>query len=524
MKNSLKLLLVLLLLSLAACTSSTGTSIPPVPKSTTEERSEPTKVVQNQTSDGEGSSPSNIQDIPWDDRSIFSANLISDEQAILGKLEGKSVYHIELMIPDDITHLSGHQEVFYTNMEEEPLEAIYFRLYPNIFAGKASLSSITIDGMEVEPQYELADSAARLALSDPLQPGENVVITMDFTVEVPMEGSGNYGLFGYIDGVLVLHKFYPVIPVFDDEGWNVEIPPTHGDVSYFDASFYIVQVTAPEKLVLTTSGVEVERVVIDGKQTVTFANGPARCFYLAASDLFSVTSEEVGDTEVNSYFLLGSEEGARAALDIAVNSLKSYNTRFGTYPYTELDLASTPMQALGMEYPGITAISTTLYNLKGDISGTPTSIYLESAVAHEVAHQWFYNMVGNDQVDEPWVDEAIVQYATGLYYKDVYGQDGYEGFKNSWNDRWGRVEFADIPIGLPVADYDAGAYGAIVYGRGPLFMDTLAEKMGQEVFDVFLKDYFETNKWGIGTAAEFKEIAESHCNCDLSDLFEEWVY
>ena len=232
----------------------------------------------------------------------------------------------------------------------------------------------------------------------------------------------------------------------------------------------------------------------------------------------------VGETEVNSYFLQGSDEGAQSALNIAVDSLNSYNERFGIYPYTELDLVSTPMQALGMEYPGITAISTELYNPYGDISGTPTSVYLESAVAHEVAHQWFYNMVGNDQVDEPWVDEAIVQYVTGLYYKDMYGQGGYDGFKNSWMDRWGRVEFADTPIGLPAADYDSKAYGAIVYGKGPLFVDALAEEMGQKVFDAFLRDYFETNKWGIGTAESFKELAESHCGCDLTALFDEWVY
>jgi aminopeptidase N len=165
-----------------------------------------------------------------------------------------------------------------------------------------------------------------------------------------------------------------------------------------------------------------------------------------------------------------------------------------------------------------------LYDPHGEISGTPTSIYLESAVAHEVAHQWFYNVVGNDQVDEPWVDEALVQYLTGLYYRDVYGEEGYEGFKESWNSRWGRVDFEDIPIGFPVEGYDGIAYGAIVYGRGPLFMDALAEKMGQETFNVFLRDYYETNKWGIGTASEFEELAERHCDCDLSDIFEEWVY
>jgi hypothetical protein len=524
MKNLPKLLLVLLLFLIASCKPSTETSIPPAPSATTGEKPEPTSVVQTPTHGEEQVSASNIQTFPWDDRSIFSANLISDEQEILGNLEGKTVYHIELVIHDDMTHLSGHQEVLYTNLEEEPLNSIYFRLYPNIFGGKASLSLVTVDGFEVEPQFELENSAARLPLPDPLQPGEDVVITMDFTVEVPREAGGNYGLFGYIDGILVLHKFYPVIPVYDDEGWNVEIPPPYGDVSYFDASFYLVQVTAPERLILATSGIEVERVNIDGNQIVTYANGPARCFYLAASHLFSVTSDTVGETKVNSYFLLGSDEGAQSVLDIAVHSLESYNARFGIYPYTELDLASTPMQALGMEYPGITAISTMLYDPHGEISGTPTSIYLESAVAHEVAHQWFYNVVGNDQVDEPWVDEALVQYLTGLYYRDVYGEEGYEGFKESWNSRWGRVDFEDIPIGFPVEGYDGIAYGAIVYGRGPLFMDALAEKMGQETFNVFLRDYYETNKWGIGTASEFEELAERHCDCDLSDIFEEWVY
>jgi hypothetical protein len=48
---------------------------------------------------------------------------------------------------------------------------------------------------------------------------------MDFQVDVPTEMGGNYNLFGYNSGVLALDKFYPVIPVYDDEGWNVEIPP-----------------------------------------------------------------------------------------------------------------------------------------------------------------------------------------------------------------------------------------------------------------------------------------------------------
>jgi len=522
MNNFIKANLVIILLFLASCKTSTPSPIAP----TTEPDliPEASSTVDSSITETPLSSALKLSSFSWEDRMIFSTNLISEEQDVLNELEGKTVYHLELFIPDDMINLTGHQEVIYTNLEEQALDEIYFRLYPNIFSGKASLSSVTLNGDEVTPKYELADSAARLILSEALEPGESVVIGMDFNVQVPTEGSGNYGLFGYIDGILVLHKFYPVIPVYDDEGWNVEIPPEHGDVSYFDASFYLVQVTAPKKLVLTASGVEIQRITDGTQQVVTYANGPARGFYLAASNYFSVKSETIGETQVNSYFLLGSNQGAEDALDIAIDSLESYSNRFGEYPYTEFDLVSTPMQALGMEYPGITAISTMLYDPNGQISGVPTPIYLESAVAHEVGHMWFYNAVGNDQVDEPWVDEAIVQYITGLYYQDVYGIEAFEGFRDSWLDRWSRVEFADIPIGLPVADYDGRQYGAIVYGRGPLFIDALAEKMGQEVFDDFLRDYYETNKWGIGTAANFRELAESYCDCDLTALFEEWVY
>ena len=92
------------------------------------------------------------------------------------------------------------------------------------------------------------------------------------------------------------------------------------------------------------------------------------------------------------------------------------------------------------------------------------------------------------------------------------------------NHQWGRVDNAEIPIGMPVWAYSGREYGAIVYGRGPLFVETLAKTMGQETFDAFLRDYYETHKWGIATADSLKGLAESHCNCDLTQLFADWVY
>ena len=67
-------------------------------------------------------------------------------------------------------------------------------------------------------------------------------------------------------------------------------------------------------------------------------------------------------------------------------------------------------------------------------------------------------------------------------------------------------------------------YGAIVYGRGPLFFVALREKMGTESFDAFIKEYTETLSWGIATPEFLQSLAEARCACDLDELFDEWVY
>ena len=465
----------------------------------------------------------NPLDSAWDDRAPFRAGLIDAERAVLDGLSGATVYHMDLEIPGDFQVLKGRQEVRYTNREDVPLREVYFRLFANTAGGKSVVSNVQVDGQTVEPAYELQNSALRVPLDPALQPGESVVIGMDFAVTVPRDMGGNYGLFGYFDDVLVLDEFYPVIPVYDDEGWNVEVPPPNADVPYFDASLYLVRVTAPAGLTVVASGIEVGREDQGGTQALTFAIGPARGFYIAASERYTVVSEKVGETTVNSYAFQDCEDGARLALQQAGNALKSYNARFGIYPYTEFDVVSTPMQALGMEYPGIVAITLDEYDIDGTVRGVPARIMMEGTVAHEVAHQWFYNVVGNDQVDEPWLDEALAQYLTGLYYVDTYDESAAQSYRTSWYDRWDRVGRATIPIGLPAADYTGKEYGAIVYGRGPIFVEALADKLGPK-FDGFLRDYYTSHKWGIATTTSYKQTAERHCQCDLTPLFEEWVY
>ena len=403
------------------------------------------------------------------------------------------------------------------------LEEVYFHLFPNLLGGNVTVSGVTVDGQPVEAGYQAQDTIMRVPLATPLAPGEDVVIGMSFDVDVPTEGGSNYGVFATIDDVLALAHFYPMVAVYDDKGWNIDVPPPNADVTYGDSSFYLVQISAPSEQILVTSGSQISRSTEGDEQVVLVAAGPTRDFYLASSDRYTVISQQVGETTVNSYGFPEFANQNKQALGYTVGALESMGARMGTYPFTEFDIAPTPNLALGVEYPGATVIRAELYDPTLQFGDIPANALMEGTVAHEVGHQWFYSTVGNDQLNEPWVDESLTQYITYLYFVDTYGQQAAEGFRQSFVDRWDRVNMADIPIGMPAGNYDGTEYGAIVYGRGPLFFERLAEEMGQETFDEFLRDYYQRNKWGIVSGADLKSLAEAHCDCDLTPLFAEWV-
>jgi aminopeptidase N len=381
-----------------------------------------------------------------------------------------------------------------------------------------------VDERSVTPAYDLANSLMIVHLAQPLNPNASVILKMKYAVLVPEEVDMSYGVLAYYQDVLALAHAYPMICVYDNEGWNAEIPSPRGDITYGDAAFYLVRVTAPAGLTLVTSGREISHDEAGPLQWWSVASGPARDFSLVASPNYKETSHTVGEVTIHSYAAKEMQDGAQAALETASKAIQDFSERYAPYPYTELDVVATPNSAFGIEYPGMIAITTKIYELKQDSQTAPNSVYLESTVAHEVGHQWFYNLVGDDQLDDPWLDESLTQFVTLQYYSDEYGTGGEQGFHSSLESRWKRVNFDKIPIGLPVASYNGAEYSAIVYGRGPLFFEALRDEMGTDAFDAFLKEYTEIYSWGIATPEGLRSLAEKHCGCDLQSLFDEWVY
>lgn len=465
-------------------------------------------------------------DIAWDDFSLFENGLVPDEETIPPSLAGATVYHVNVNIPENGNTITGSLQVRYTNREDTPLDEIYFRLYPNLAGGKSSVTNVQVNSRTAEVSFEQMDGALKVSLPTPLQPGENRVISLDFQVQVPDTMGGNYGVLSRQDDIWALDAFLPTIAVYDEGGWHIQPTPPNADNTFNDSSYYIVQVNAPLDMKLVTSGSLVGGQGEEKSQRAVFAAGPARDFYLAASTRFVTSSEQIGFTTVNSTSVEDVADQNAYVQHIAADAIRVFNQRYGPYPYRELDVVSLPMQALGIEYPGVIGLNIDSYrSAPGGGAISEQQDQFRTTIAHEVAHQWFYNLVGNDQQNEPWLDEALAQNAAWQFIVDLYG-DGLtaQGVENYWQGCMDHTQSASVPIGLAAGDYLSGsAYVGAVYCRGPLFIFALRDAMGQAEFDEFLKDYVAQNRWGISNLPIFKAIAEKKCNCDLTPLFEAWV-
>jgi len=471
-----------------------------------------------------GTLDNNDQLLGWRDPEIYQVGLVPSQLVTLESLKSANEYHLDLFVNADRSSVTVLQQVLLTNRENILLKDLYFHVFANYNGGKITFSNIVIENQPVKVQMEAENTILHIFLNQELPIGKDLIISMEYTLTIPTQMGGNYGLYGYFDSVMVLDTFYPMLAVYDEDGWHIDKPNPTGDLTFTDASYYSVSINYPADMTIVASGQQVGIEEEGDRLIAQYILGPARDFYLALGEDYMKVSEQVGEVLVNSYAFPADKDGAMIALDAAVHALKIFSSRFGDYPYKELDVISSPMRAMGIEYPGIIGIGIDLYKHDDKTDTTENPGILESVVVHEVGHQWFYNLIGNDQVEEPWLDESITQYVTSLYYLDRYPGNAVEEYRKSWKGRWDRIQEENIPIGLPVSSYDGKTYSPIIYGRGPYFLLELEKTLGSEKNAQFWKEYVARYQWQISTTEEFRQLAEEICGCQLGDLFIDWVY
>ncbi|HWQ12180.1 MAG TPA: M1 family metallopeptidase [Roseiflexaceae bacterium] len=427
-------------------------------------------------------------------------------------------YTLEAVLNPARRTLSGRLRLEYTNRDTAPHDRLYFQLYPNLraFGGRLEVAAAAVDGARARFAYEGRRFLLRVDLPRSLEPGAGATVSLDFTTSAPANASrSHYGAFTLEGGVFALATAYPLLGIVRGGKWATALPDARGDFVNSETALYEATLTAPAGWTLVTSGVVVDGRLDGGRQVARVVSGPQREFAITLVRL-QAASAEVDGTRINSYFRPEHAQGGQMALRAAVDALRAFNKRFGSYPLAELDVVEIEARTfLGVEYPGLVMIDRRLYE-RG--SG------LEITVAHEVGHQWWYSLVGNDVQAEAWLDEGLTSYAQVIYQEEVHGAAAAERELDGFRQRYLALRAArgDGPVARPAGAF-RGNYVALVYAKGALFFQALREEVGELAFDRFLRGYYQTHRYNRVTGAELVGAAEATCGCELDALYRDWI-
>jgi hypothetical protein len=429
--------------------------------------------------------------------------------------------------------VDGQLDLDYTNTTGKALTALPFRLYangPDAEGNALTVSEVSVGGMAVDTTLSVDDSVLSVPLADPLAVNDTVEIAMTFRVVPPADSREHYGIFGADSetGAVALAHWYPVVAGRDPaRGWVLDPPSENGDPIFSDSGLYDVSLTVPDAWRVVATGVETGEPATPeaGASTRRYLSGPVRDFTIVADADLDVVSGTVNGITVNSWFQPGQAPAGEAVLTYAVQAVTVLEPVLGPYPYRELDLVGVELNgAAGVEFPQLIYIGAGYYTERLS-QATPSS--LDFTIAHEVIHQWFYNLVGNNQYDDAYIDEGLTNYLTaGVYVREQYGDAAAERaidrylqgpFENA-------VRAGDDPVVDQATDDfpSGGDYVLAAYSKAPLGFQAIREQIGDVAFFAALQRYVEDFRFEVATPVDLKAAFEDASGQDLDALWTHW--
>lgn len=279
-----------------------------------------------------------------------------------------------------------------------PIDKLVFRLWANgprpaQGGGSITVGDVVVDGSLATATVGPEDrSILTVLLAKPTAAGSAVNAQVPWRLQLPIASSDRISRDG--DAVR-LGSFFPILPWEPAMGWRTE-PPTgaFAEASTAPVADFDLTVTVPAGLSVLASGSSDG----PGHWTATAMRDVA----LSVGHFTIATATAMAPTPVQ--VKVGVDQAVGESTDRYLNKvlavMADFGRRFGPYPWPTFSLAVTPALGGGIEYPG--------HVMEGPGSSGRTT-------SHEIAHQWFYGLVGNDQARDPWLDEGLASWGEARY-------------------------------------------------------------------------------------------------------------
>lgn len=367
--------------------------------------------------------------------------------------------------------VDGREHVEFT--PDRPISEVVFRLVAQAPASRRRgaelvVTSARVDGSPV--RITTTDpTTLRLPLTAVRQVGRRVSVDLIFQLRLPPAGLDRLGHTGQIAW---WGSGHPLLAMVRGRGWVSERPGrTLAEFVASEAADTETTVTAPAAdTVLMTGPTGPPSPAGPGRRQWRASTAGARDVGVAVAP-FAVAKGAVSGVPVTVGVAPGVAVDPATVLAAARSAVAGHAERFGPYPFSALTVAALPgIGRSGVEYPGSVFIGDTRTRL---------------VVDHEVAHQWFYGLVGNDQARDPWLDEAFATYAQAL--QDGIGVATYRSALG-------------VPgaVGAPVGSFAPGPeYATVVYAKGAAALLAARARVGPARFDEALRCYVRRYAWQV---------------------------
>jgi aminopeptidase N len=466
-------------------------------------------------------------------------------------------YDIDVKLDVDYHKLNVNETLLYTNNSPDTLKEIYFYVYMNKYRKKSlalpellqDKGSITIHQVQENDSSNINglidETIFHVSLHNTLYPGYSVRFKFDFTVILP-RADGRLGYFGeHFD----VGNWYVTPAVYDKQGWHLN---QHLDNEFYQEwGDYEVKIHVPKGYMVGATG-----NLLNPTEAYTDTGFHIQNYYLEEEDasktLWHFEAKNVHDfawTTDPAYKLMQSEWNGitfnvlvldynatswKEVTEWGPKALQFLSENFGSYPYDQMTIADTYIKSGGIEYPQITFINDMIHPEYQNAD-------FRTTIIHEMAHNWYYGILGSNQTEKGWMDEGFTTFAEIKTVESLFGR--YNNFPpddrgwffktfsvpdddRSMNARsyvkLAKFGFDNDHINMH-PDYMGSEAYTLEYDKSAMVLFMLEYTIGDSLFKQAMMDYYDKWKFKHPAPENFISSVEQTANRELDWFFEQWL-